>query len=136
MILAFVLQAANLFAFSYYTTPGLLIFGSAFTGLCYGTIFTLFPAATADFYGLRNLGVNYGLVFSGFGVAGVIGPMLGGKIRDASGNYHNAFVISAIMLLIGAVLAFFVKAPKTEAAPRSASPAGDPKSQGEAEALK
>ena len=83
MILAFVLQAINMFAFSHYTTPALLMFGSAFTGLCYGTIFTLFPAATADFYGVRNLGVNYGLVFTAFGVAGVIGPMLGGRIRDA-----------------------------------------------------
>ena len=43
MILAFVLQAVNMFAFIHYTTPALLIFGAAFTGLCYGTIFTLFP---------------------------------------------------------------------------------------------
>ena len=117
MVLAFVLQAANMFAFSHYTTPSLLIFGSAFTGLCYGTIFTLFPAATADFYGVRNLGVNYGFVFTGFGVAGVIGPMLAGRIRDAYGNYHNAFVISGVMLLVGAALAFIVKSPKTEALP-------------------
>ena len=60
MILAFVLQAINMFLFVQYKTPALLLFGSAFTGLCYGTIFTLFPAATADFYGVRNLGVNYG----------------------------------------------------------------------------
>jgi OFA family oxalate/formate antiporter-like MFS transporter len=127
MILAFVLQAANMFAFSYYTTPSLLIFGAAFTGLCYGTIFTLFPAATADFYGVRNLGVNYGLVFTGFGVAGIIGPMLGGKIRDASGNYHSAFVISAVMLLVGAALALLVKAPKTAIAPVPVTPSVDAK---------
>ena len=60
MVLAFVLQAVNMFMFVQYRTPALLLFGSAFTGLCYGTIFTLFPAATADFYGVRNLGVNYG----------------------------------------------------------------------------
>jgi MFS transporter, OFA family, oxalate/formate antiporter len=119
MILAFALQAVNMFAFIHYTTPTLLIFGSAFTGLCYGTIFTLFPATTADFYGVKNLGVNYGLVFTGFGVAGVIGPMLGGKIRDAYGNYDHAFTISAIMLLIGAVLAFAMRTPKND----SASPA-------------
>ena len=124
MILAFVLQAANLFAFSYYTTPGLLIFGSAFTGLCYGTIFTLFPAATADFYGVENLGVNYGLVFTAFGVAGVIGPMLAGRIRDACGNYHYAYVISAVMLLFGAVLALIVRANGTWVASSFASPAG------------
>jgi MFS transporter, OFA family, oxalate/formate antiporter len=70
--------------------------------------------------------VNYGLVFTGFGVAGVIGPMLAGKIRDASGNYHYAFVISAVMLLLGAALALSVKAPRTEPASRSARPVGHP----------
>jgi OFA family oxalate/formate antiporter-like MFS transporter len=136
MILAFVLQAVNMFVFSYYTTPALLIFGAAFTGLCYGTVFTLFPTTTADYYGVKNLGVNYGLVFTGFGVAGVIGPMLGGKIRDAFGNYHNAFTISAIMLLAGAVLAFLLKAPKLEAAPLPAGPGGSQKGMGQAEAIR
>jgi MFS transporter, OFA family, oxalate/formate antiporter len=136
MILAFALQAVNMFAFIHYTTPTLLIFGSAFTGLCYGTIFTLFPATTADFYGVKNLGVNYGLVFTGFGVAGVIGPMLGGKIRDAFGSYHHAFTISAIMLLAGTVLAFILKSPKPEPTPLSAGPAGSQESVGQAEAIK
>ena len=81
MTLAFLLQAVNMLAFSHYTTPALVVFGSAFTGLCYGTIFTLMPAATADFYGIRNLGVNYGLVFTAFGMAGVVGPMLGAEIQ-------------------------------------------------------
>jgi len=136
MTLAFALQAVNMFAFIHYTTPTLLIFGSAFTGLCYGTIFTLFPATTADYYGVKNLGVNYGLVFTGFGVAGVIGPMLGGKIRDAFGSYHHAFTISAIMLLVGAVLALILKSPKTESAPLSASPLGGQRSVGKAEAIR
>jgi OFA family oxalate/formate antiporter-like MFS transporter len=135
MILAFVLQALNMFAFIYYTTPALLIFGAAFTGLCYGTIFTLFPATMADFYGVKNLGVNYGLVFTGFGVAGVIGPMLGGKIRDTFGNYHNAFTIAAFMLLAGAVLAFILRSPKTQLVPLAVGPVGGQKNMGQAEAI-
>jgi OFA family oxalate/formate antiporter-like MFS transporter len=111
MVLAFVLQACNMFIFSHYTTSALLVFGSAFTGLCYGTIFTLMPAATADFYGIKNLGVNYGFVFTGFGVAGVFGPLLGGKIRDVTGTYATSYTISAIMLLVGAALAFTTRSP-------------------------
>jgi MFS transporter, OFA family, oxalate/formate antiporter len=112
MILAFVLQAINMFAFVHYTTPNLLIFGSAFTGLCYGTIFTLFPATTADFYGVRHLGVNYGSVFTAFGVAGITGSVLGGRIRDVLHSYAHAFTMCAVMLLVGALLAFILKAPK------------------------
>ena len=123
MVLAFVLQACNMFAFSHYTTSALLVFGSAFTGLCYGTIFTLMPAATADFYGVKNLGVNYGFVFTGFGVAGMFGPLLGGKIRDVTGSYSTSYTISAVMLLAGAALAFTTRAPAVAAA---SVPSGSP----------
>jgi OFA family oxalate/formate antiporter-like MFS transporter len=125
MVLAFVLQACNMFMFSHYTSSALLVFGSAFTGLCYGTIFTLMPAATADFYGIKNLGVNYGFLFTGFGVAGVCGPLLGGKIRDLTGSYATSYTISAVMLLVGAALAFTTRAPAlapTPAAQPHASP--------------
>ena len=130
MILAFVLQAINMFIFTHYRTPALLLFGSAVTGLCYGTIFTLFPAATADFYGVRNLGVNYGWVFTAFGVAGVTGSVLGGRVRDLFGSYTYALITCGIMLLVGAVLAFILKSPKLEPAPLSAGPVGGQKSAG------
>ena len=137
MILAFVAQAINMFAFSQYTTPELIIFGSAFTGLCYGTIFTLFPATTADLYGVRNLGVNYGLMFTAFGVAGVTGPYVAGKLRDITGSYHNGFLICAGMLLLGAVLAFLLRAPATAAlAPAGPSGEGAAVKPGRAEAMK
>lgn len=116
MVLAFLLQAVNMLSFSHYNTPALLIFGSALTGLCYGTIFTLFPAATADLYGVRNLGVNYGLLFTAFGVAGVTGPYVAGRIRDSFGSYAHAYTLAAIMLLGGTALALTVRPPKVAAA--------------------
>lgn len=127
MILAFILQAINMFLFVRYKSPALLVFGSAFTGLCYGTIFTLFPAATADFYGVRNLGVNYGLVFTAFGVAGVTGSVLGGRASDLFGSYQYAFITCGIMLLVGALLASFIKTPRTEPAPLPPSSPPGPK---------
>ena len=115
MVLAFVLQAVNMFIFAQYTTPGTLLFGAAFTGLCYGTIFTLMPMAIADFYGLKNLGMNYGILFTGFGLAGVVGPIVGGIIRDRSGTYSTSYLISACLLTAAAVLAFTTKPPKAGA---------------------
>jgi OFA family oxalate/formate antiporter-like MFS transporter len=73
------------------------------------------PAATADFYGVRNLGVNYGLIFTAFGVAGVLGPLLGGRIRDVAGSYTMSYTISACMLLLAAVLAFVIRPPADKA---------------------
>jgi OFA family oxalate/formate antiporter-like MFS transporter len=117
MMLAFVLQAVNMMLFARYNTPALIVFGAAFTGLCYGTIFSLMPAATADFYGVRNLGVNYGFVFTGFGVAGVLGSRYGGYLRDILGSYSMAYLICAAMLVVAAMLAYTVRAPKEPAAP-------------------
>ncbi len=116
MILFFVLQAINMFAFRYYTTGNLLLFGAAFAGLCYGTIFPLFPATTADFYGIRNLGVNYGCVFTAFGAAGALGPIMAGKIADKTGSYNTAYIVCAVMLIVGAVIASMLRAPKVEKA--------------------
>ena len=136
MVLAFVLQALNMFMFNQYRTPALLLLGSAFTGLCYGTIFTLFPAATADFYGVRNLGVNYGLLFTAFGVAGVTGSVLGGRMRDLFGSYTYAFITCGVMLLLGAVLAYALRAPKPEPVPVAPSDPARNVRSGKAEAVK
>ena len=115
MIIAFLLQAGNMMLFSHYCTPLAVAVGASFTGLCYGTIFTLMPAATADFYGLRNLGVNYGCVFTGFGVAGVLGSLLGGKVRDLCHEYYWAYTICALMLVVAAALALATRPPKARA---------------------
>lgn len=113
MMLAFFLQAANMFAFGYYTTPGLLLFGVCFAGICYGSIFTLMPMAIADFYGLKNLGVNYGILFTAFGIAGASGALLGGRVRDLFGSYDRAYIIMGVALLMAAALAVVTRAPKS-----------------------
>jgi MFS transporter, OFA family, oxalate/formate antiporter len=117
MVLAFLLQTVNMLLFRYYTSPGLLLFGVGFAGVCYGTIFTLFPAATADYFGVRNLGVNYGLLFTAFGVAGVSGSLLGGRVRDVLGNFDRSYLICAGMLGVAALLAAITRPPVLAAAP-------------------
>lgn len=112
LLIVFLIQAVNMFAFSFYQSIPALIAGSAVAGLAYGALFALFPAATADFFGIKNLGVNYGLVFSGWGVAGIIGPILGGVVADMTGTYNISYVVSALMLVIGAVLVKMIKVPE------------------------
>lgn len=126
MILAFTLQAVNMFLFARYDSVALLVTGTAVTGLCYGAIFTLMPAATADFYGLKHLGVNYGMLFTGFGVAGVVGSLLGGRVRDLLGSYSVAYTTCGAMLLVAAALAFTTRAPRAA----TAEPAGVPQAAG------
>ncbi len=112
MLIVFVLQAANMFVFSFYTTIPMLIFGAALAGLAYGALFTLFPTTTADFFGVKNLGVNYGLVFTGWGIAGVVGPLLAGMVNDKTGSYSISFYVAGTLLIIAIILVRAFKAPK------------------------
>ncbi|MFA5073479.1 MAG: MFS transporter [Nitrospirota bacterium] len=114
LIISFMVQAINMFLFTFYASPLAINLGAAVTGICYGALFALMPAATADFYGLKNLGVNYGLVFTAFGVAGVSGSLLGGRIRDLFGSYTGAYIICAVMLIAAMALALVIRKPKKE----------------------
>jgi OFA family oxalate/formate antiporter-like MFS transporter len=112
MVVVFLLQAANMFVFSYYQSIPLLIVGAAIAGLAYGSLFSLMPSITADFFGIKNLGVNYGLVFSGWGIAAIIGPMLGGIVVIKSGTYTMSYIVAGILLLIGTLVVGLIKSPK------------------------
>ena len=76
----------------------------------YGGGLALLPSYTADFYGPKNLGFNYGLVFLGWGL-GAFMPRLAGMIKDATGNFNLAFYLSAALLMVAIVLAFFTRRP-------------------------
>lgn len=76
----------------------------------YGGTLSLMPALTADFYGAKNLGLNYGLVFLGWGIAFFV-PQLAGFIKDATGSLDLAFYISAGLLVAAIAVSRFVKRP-------------------------
>ena len=60
----------------------------------------MFVSTTADFYGARSLDMNYGLLFSAWGVAGMIGPLIGAQVFDAFGDYRYACYAAAVLALV------------------------------------
>ena len=77
----------------------------------YGGGLALMPSYTADFYGPKNLGMNYGLVFLGWGF-GAFMPKLAGHIKDVTGSYEQAFYVAGILLLVAVGIAFITKKPQ------------------------
>ncbi len=114
LILVLLLQACNMFIFTYYNTIPSLAIGASLAGLAYGSLFSLMPSITADFFGIKNMGVNYGLIFTGWGIAAVIGPMLGGVVVMKSGTYTVSYILAGVLLVIGMLLALKIKAPETQ----------------------
>lgn len=115
-------------------TRDLLFLGAALIGFNFGGNFALFPAATADFFGNKNVGKNYGWIFTSYGVGGNVGPIMAGRFADAGKSavagaanagaaleaamnaWHPAFIIAGIACLVAAVLALLLKSPSKPAA--------------------
>lgn len=75
---------------------------SAWVGLNFGGNFALFPSATADYFGTKHFGMNYGWIFTAYGVAGILGPVVGGVLFDVTNAYVLAFVFAGILCFIAA----------------------------------
>jgi MFS family permease len=100
-----VTQALVMFFFSALTTVPGFVLGAAVVGFSYGACLSLFPATVADCWGTKNMGVNYGILFTAWGVGGVIGPTLAGRIVDATGSYARAYDIAGSLVICAFVLA-------------------------------
>jgi MFS transporter, OFA family, oxalate/formate antiporter len=79
---------------------------------CYGTQLSLFASTTADFYGTRNLGMNYGVLFTAWGFAGILGPSIAGRIYDNFGDYRYAFYAAAVCALVAFTALLIAKPPR------------------------
>lgn len=96
-------------------TPALLYLGATLIGFNFGGNFSLFPTVTADTFGAKYIGQNYGWVFLAYGFGGILGPIMGGWLGDM-GNFPLAFTICGILCLIAAGIISQIKPPVKTAA--------------------
>ncbi len=80
-------------------------------GLTFGGTLTIFPAITADWFGTRHAGANYGIIFLGWGLGGVIRPVVGDLGLQALGSYQGGFMFAAALGVLATLLAIAVQAP-------------------------
>src|SRR5271169_6885863 len=79
---------------------------------CYGTQLSVNGAATADFWGTKNAGINYGMLFTAWGLAGYTGAKLGGMMYDKYHNYQMAFYTAGILAAVALVCELLAKRPQ------------------------
>jgi OFA family oxalate/formate antiporter-like MFS transporter len=89
---------------------GLLFLAVGIAYWQYGGGLALMPSFAADFFGPKNLGMNYGLIFIGWGL-GVFVTRLAGTIEDVTGSLSYAFYLSGALLVAGVILAQMTKRP-------------------------
>jgi len=115
LISMFLFQGIMMAIFFYTTSnPYLFYVVAALIGFNFGGNFALFPAACADSFGSENLGLNYGFIFTAYGIGGIAGPILAGAVQDAGMSFLYAFIPAAIMCIVAAILAIIYKEAKIE----------------------
>ena len=102
-------QMLNMAAFAFYRDLPLLIVGIVGVGYCFGALLGLFPALTADQFGLRNFGANYGIMFMAWGFAGIAAPVAADFLYDANGNFNAAYIICAVTMAAMLCLNFLLQ---------------------------
>lgn len=90
----------------------LLVLVAILIGFNYGANLALFPAFTKDLGGIKNFGVNYGLLFTAWGVGGFIMSRVSQSLAASSGSFTTSFLAAAILLLCGTALTFVLKDEK------------------------
>ena len=84
-------------------------------GFNYGANLSLFPSYTKDLWGLKTFGMNYGILFTAWGVGGFVLSRLSQMLSAASKNYDSSFETAGVLLLLGVALTFLLK-PRAKAA--------------------
>lgn len=112
-IICALFMAGVVFWLAMVTELWMFYLSAAIFGFAYGGQVPLFPALSGELFGLRHMGIIFGVIMLAAGVGGTIGPLLAGYVFDNTGSYSIAFSIAGVGMLIAAALAFRLKAPDT-----------------------
>jgi MFS transporter, OFA family, oxalate/formate antiporter len=102
MMIMFLMQGMAFMMLPSAQSNAAIFLASALVGLNFGGCFALFPSLTADCFGTKHFGINYGWIFTAYGVAGIIGPIVGGVLFDVTGQYILAFVFAGTLCFLAA----------------------------------
>ena len=120
LCLVLIVQAALMFVAipitgSKGTLPVVIVALAALIGANYGANLSLFPSLTKELWGLKSFGMNYGVLFTAWGVGGFVLPKLQQILFNASkdaagvGNYASSVTLAGALLIAGTALTFLIK---------------------------
>jgi MFS family permease len=113
-ILIYAVQVAVFLGLASLGSIGPVLAAFAVILACYGGGFGVMPSFNADFFGTKYMGANYGLIITAWGFAGLAGPLLVARVKDATGSFGGALMPVAVMLALAIVLPFITKRPNAE----------------------
>jgi OFA family oxalate/formate antiporter-like MFS transporter len=91
-----------------HTQQGLMLFAIA-VGLGTGLQVSLYVPLLGDFFGRAHVGSLFGILTCGYGLIGGWGPLIWARLREATGYYNVAALVSAVCYAIAVVAILFVR---------------------------
>ncbi len=95
-------------------TPAVVVLLAALIGFNYGANLALFPSYAKDLWGMKNFGVNYGVLFTAWGFGGLVMSRFSESLVARSGSFSASFIAAASLLLAGTVIIFLMRDKKEE----------------------
>ncbi len=131
LIILFAYAGVIMLLLNTFTSYPMFLVGVCSVGFCFGGFLGLYPAVTADYFGTKNVGANYGFMFAAFGAGGLLGPWLAPKLMTivakipyeamdkgatvvkqfGAGNYSTSFMIAGVMCLASIGIVWMLKTP-------------------------
>lgn len=113
----FFLQALVMFATvpvvgSQTASAFLVVFLATLIGFNYGANLALFPSFAKDFWGIKNFGVNYGVLFTAWGVGGFIMSRISQTLQASTNTFSTSLQAAGALLLVGTAMTFMIKDEK------------------------
>lgn len=88
-------------------TPMTFTVAIAFIAFAFGGNLTVFPSIVADYFGTENHNKNYGIIYQGFGIGGI----LGGLIAEIMGGFKPTFWVMLVVSFSALIIMFLLKPP-------------------------
>jgi len=104
----FLFQALLMFGAAYASQSSgalLVVLVATLIGFNYGANLAIFPSYAKDLWGMPHFGVNYGMLFTAWGVGGFVMIKLSEMLKAQSGSFTLSFLAAGGLLLAGLVLA-------------------------------
>lgn len=80
----------------------------ALIAFAFGGNLTIFPAIVSEYFGLTNHSKNYGVIYQGFGIGG----LLGGVVANVMGGFKPTFWLMLLVAILSILIMVFIKPPK------------------------
>ena len=120
LVIMLVFQAALMFAAipvidGTYSNAVVMVLLVTFMVFNYGTNLALFPSFAKDLWGIKNYGMNYGILFSAWGIGAFALVKIGEVLKASTGSFTMSFAVAGVLLIVGAMFANSLRPKAVEA---------------------